>query len=95
MPIKAKCDFVRRITAFTSSVAPCPRVQEAPPYLVKANLTSRDEPVGSLDTLSDGDLTRCCTVAGFVKVSVGNALLASCGHWATVTLDVSSRRGHL
>jgi hypothetical protein len=48
-----------------------------------------------IDTPSDGDLTLCCIVAGFVKVSVGNALLASCGHWATATLDVSSRRGHL
>src|SRR4029450_11072666 len=93
-PIRAKGDLVCRITAVTSPISPRPRVQEASPYLVKANLTSRVGASGLVDTLSDRDLTVCCTVARVVQVSVGNALVASCGHWVTATLDVSSRRGH-
>ncbi|GAA3957135.1 hypothetical protein GCM10022629_83710 [Amorphoplanes auranticolor] len=91
--------FIRWITTVTS---PRSADQDGPPYLVKANLTTPAKPphtrprtgVLRVNTPSKGDLTERCAVAGFVKVSVGNALLAPCGHRKTWTLKFLSQRGH-
>ncbi|GAA0478735.1 hypothetical protein Ade02nite_40680 [Paractinoplanes deccanensis] len=80
--LPARGDVPRAVTAFTSlnrvgTKRPKRRRHDDPPYTSKGSLT---KPNFRTNTLRQGELTFGTHVAGFVKVSVGNALVARCGH---------------